>query len=52
MDNDYKLFVWLIVLIITIPLLGMAVETYQKNNCRVELAKAGRSVEDITALCK
>ena len=52
MDSEYKLFIWIIVLMVAVPLVGMGVESYQKNNCRVELAKAGVAPEQIKELCK
>lgn len=52
MDSDYKLFVWFIVLMLVVPLVGMGLESYQRNNCRVEMAKAGVAPEQIKELCK
>lgn len=31
---------------------GLALEGYQKSQCRVEAMKAGKSAEDIAKICK
>lgn len=52
MNDDFKLFIWLMALCIVMPLLIMIVSDWQKQNCRVELVKAGRTVEEIKEICK
>lgn len=52
MDNDMKWVVMLIVVFVGFPLLGLGVSEWHKQDCRVELAKAGKTVEDIKELCK
>ncbi len=52
MDSDFKLFIWIMVLAILAPLTGMFIDDYQKNNCRVELAKVGKTTAEIKELCK
>ena len=52
MNSDYKLFVWLAVIFFIAPIIGLGISEYQKANCRLELGKLGRTVEDIERLCK
>ena len=52
MNDDFKMFIWLMVLCIVMPLIAMTVIDWQKQTCRVELVKAGRTVEEIKELCK
>jgi hypothetical protein len=52
MDNDMKMVIVLIVAFFAIPLLVISVGEWHKQDCRLELAKAGRTVEEINALCK
>ena len=52
MNEDFKMFIWLMVLCIVFPLGVMVVSDWQKNDCRVELARAGRTVDEIKELCK
>lgn len=52
MNEDFKLFVWLMVIFVALPLLGLGVSEWRKQDCRVELAKAGKPIEEITAICK
>ena len=52
MDGDLKFLVWFVFIFVGLPLLGMAVSEYHQYDCKVELAKAGRSLEDIKAICK
>lgn len=46
---------WLIIVIgiwITLMFGGLGVSEYQKNQCKISLAQAGRSVEDVLKVCK
>jgi hypothetical protein len=52
MNEDYKLFLLLIVAFLIAPLIGLGVGEWRKQDCRVELAKAGKTVEEIQAICK
>jgi hypothetical protein len=52
MNEDFKLFIGLMVLIIVFPLTGYGILEWHKQDCRVELVKAGRTVEEIKELCK
>ena len=52
MDNDMKMVIVLIVAFFAIPVLVLGVSEWQKQDCRLELAKAGRTVEEIKELCK
>ena len=52
MNEDYKLFLVLIAVFLVVPLIGLGISEWRKQDCRVELAKAGKTVEEIQALCK
>ena len=52
MDNDMKMVYALIVAFFILPLLALGASEWRKQDCRVELAKAGRTVEEIKELCK
>ena len=52
MDSDMKWFVILIIGFIAVPGVGIGISEWHKQSCRVELAKAGRSVDEIRELCK
>lgn len=52
MGDEFKWFMALMAAFVIVPMIGFGVSTYQVNNCRMELAKAGRAVEEIKELCK
>ena len=52
MDNDMKMVIVLIVAFFVVPIVALGVSEWQKQSCRLELAKAGRTVEEIKELCK
>ena len=52
MDSDMKWFIALIVAFVVIPLVGLSISDWHKQDCRVELAKVGKSTEEIKELCK
>lgn len=52
MNDDTKLFIVLIVAFFALPVLVIGVGEWHKQDCRLELAKAGRTVEEIKELCK
>ena len=52
MDSDMKWFVIAFMFIIGIPLIGIGISEWRKQDCRVELAKVGKSIEEIKELCK
>ncbi len=52
MDSDMKFFLWIIVLIILGPLLGLGISEWQKQDCRIELARIGKTVEEIKEICR
>jgi hypothetical protein len=51
MSQMEKCIVGLFASIIVIMFLGAGIAADQRNNCRLELAKAGRSAEDIIKIC-
>jgi hypothetical protein len=50
-----KWFMIIMLSLVIIPLLGITVDginDWHKQDCRVELSKAGKSVDEIKELCK
>ena len=52
MDTDMKWFVILMIIVFTVPMAGLGIGEWRKQDCRMELAKAGRNVDEIRELCK
>ena len=52
MNNEFKWVMLLIAAFVIAPLLGLGVEQWRKQDCRIELAKIGKSVDEIKELCK
>jgi hypothetical protein len=52
MDSDIKWFILLIGAFVVVPMIGLGVSEWRKQDCRVELAKINKSVDEIKELCK
>jgi len=52
MDDDIKWYLALIASFVIIPMLGFGVSEWRKQDCRIELAKAGKTVDEIKEICK
>lgn len=52
MNDDMKWFLIVVLLFIFLPVVGMGVSEWRKQDCRVELSKAGKSAEEIKEICK
>jgi hypothetical protein len=52
MDSDMKWFIILMASLVVIPLLGLGIDHWHQYECRMELAKIGKTVEEIKELCK
>jgi len=53
MNNaEFKLMVLLVFALIVVPVVGFGIGEFHKQTCRMELSKAGRSVDEIRELCK
>jgi hypothetical protein len=52
MDDDMKWYLALIASFVIIPMLGLGVSEWRKQDCRIELAKAGKTVDEIKEICK
>ena len=53
MDNtDLKGLALLLFCLIVVPMVGFGISEFHKQTCRIDLAKAGRSVTEIQELCK
>jgi len=51
---NYQIEKWILgcfFIITAILCVGAALASHQRNECRLELAKAGRSAEDIVKIC-
>jgi hypothetical protein len=52
MDTDMKWYAIVMIAIIGIPMAGLALNEYQKSQCRIEAIRAGMDVEKIAQVCK
>lgn len=52
MDNDFKWVMLLIAAFVIVPLVGLGVSEWRKQDCRVELSVAGKAIEEIKEICK
>lgn len=52
MNDDMKWFLIVILLFVFLPVVGMAVSEWRKQDCRMELAKVGKSAEEIKEICR
>lgn len=52
MDQDFKLLLCLLAFFVAAPLIGLGISDWRKQDCRVELSKAGKSLDEINAICK
>ena len=52
MDTDMKWYAIVMIAIIGIPMAGMALNEYQKSQCRIEAIRVGMDVEKIVQVCK
>ena len=53
MDNtDLKGLALLLFCLIVVPIVAFNISEFNKQTCRMELSKAGRSVDEIRELCK
>lgn len=52
MDNDMKWVMILIVAFLGLPMVGLAVSEWRKQDCRIELAKIGKTADEIKEICK
>lgn len=52
MSDDTKMIIVLIISFVLVPMIGLGISEWRKQDCRVELARAGKTVEEIKELCK
>lgn len=52
MNTDMKWYAIVMIAIIGIPMAGMALNEYQKSQCRIEAIHAGMDVDKIAQVCK
>lgn len=52
MDSDSKVFLWVMLLLIGLPMFGMALTDYQKSQCKMAGIAAHMSAEEIEKVCK
>jgi hypothetical protein len=52
MKTDMKWPALAFMFIIGIPMTGLALEQYQKNQCRIEAIKAGMDADKIGQVCR
>ena len=51
-DNELQWFIAAILLMLAMPMVGMVLNDYHKSNCRIELARAGKTAQEIVDVCK
>ena len=52
MNTDMKWFAIVMIVIIGIPLTGLALSEYQKSQCRVEAIRANMDPDKIAQVCQ
>jgi hypothetical protein len=52
MDNDMKWFVIAMVFVMGVPMVGLGLSDYQKNQCKLAGIAAHMDTEEITKVCK
>ena len=52
MDTDMKWYAIVMIAIIGIPIAGLALNEYQKSQCRIEAIRANMDAEKIAQVCK
>jgi hypothetical protein len=52
MNTDMKWYAIVMIVIIGTPMAGLALDQYQKSQCRIEAIRAGMDVEKIAQVCK
>ena len=52
MNTDMKWFALVMIALIGFPMAGLALNEYQKYQCRMEAIKAGMEPEKISQVCK
>ena len=52
MGTDMKWYAIAFMFIIGLPLVGLALEQYNRGQCRIEAIRAGMDVEKIAQVCK
>lgn len=52
MNDDFKWFTLVIAAFVIVPFIGLGISEWRNQDCRVELAKAGKPVEEIKEICK
>jgi hypothetical protein len=52
MDGDMKWFIALVASFFIVPMIGIGISEWHKQECHIELAKIGKPVEEIKELCK
>lgn len=51
-DMDLKWLVLILVLFLLVPYGGMEIGKWRNQDCRLELAKSSKSIEEIREICK
>lgn len=52
MNDDMKWFAFVLIAVVGFPMLGMAIEKYQLNQCRIAYAATNHTAEEIYKVCK
>lgn len=52
MDNEMKWVMVLLVIFLGTPLVGYGYGEFRKQDCRIEMAKLGKGVEELKEICR
>jgi len=51
-EAEYKWYFIMVAVAVVAMMGGVAVDSWQKNSCKMEYAKSNRTVEEIREICK
>jgi hypothetical protein len=51
-EAEYKWYFIMVAIVVVAMMGGAAVDSWQKNSCKMEYAKTTRTVEEINQICK
>ena len=52
MDSDSKMIVWMMVLVVALPMVGLGLVDYQKSQCKLTAITAHMPAGEIEKVCK
>lgn len=52
MENEMKYVMALLVIFLGLPILGYGIREFRNQDCRIEMSKFGKGIEEIKEICK